>query len=274
MIGFVGTGNMARAIARGLGEPVYATDAGSGRAAALVAELGGEALASNAELFRRSDVVFLGHRPDQLHEVAQCIDASGKLVISMLGPTTIAELQAAYPGASVVRTMPNTPVELGRGVVAVAEGGEAAVPLLERLGLVVVLPEARMDLATATAGVMPALVAVLAEAAIDAAVCHGLDVRPATDMFLHTLAGTAELILERGGDTLAVRREVGTPGESTVRGVAALERNNVRTAFMDAYHDVLARLSMPYTGGVVVVPQARAIGGYHQTHGDGPAASG
>jgi pyrroline-5-carboxylate reductase len=258
MIGFVGAGNMVRAIARGLGEPVYATDSGSGRAAALVADLGGEALTSNAELFRRSDVVFLGHRPDQLDEVAKGIDARGKMVISMMGPITVAEIQAAYPGASVVRTMPNTPVELGRGVVAVAEGGEAAVPLLERLGLVVVLPEGQMDLATATSGVMPALVAVLAEAAIDGAVCHGLDVKRATDMFLHTLAGTAELIIKRGGDTLAVRREVGTPGESTVRGVAALERNNVRTAFMDAYHDVLTRLSMPYTGGAVVAPHAGA----------------
>ncbi|NUP78011.1 MAG: hypothetical protein HOV96_10755, partial [Nonomuraea sp.] len=214
---------------------------------------GGEALTSNAELFRLSDVVFLGHRPDQLADVAKDVDAGGKLVISMMGPTTVAELQAAYPGASVVRIMPNLPVELGRGVVAVAEGGEIAIPILERLGLVVVLPEARMNLATATAGVMPALIAVLAEAAIDGAVCHGLDVQRARDMFLHTLAGTAELILKRGGDTLAVRREVGTPGESTVRGVAALERNNVRTAFMDAYHDVLTRLSMPYTGGAVIM---------------------
>jgi len=256
MIGFVGAGNMARAIARGLGEPIYATDSGSGRAAALVGELGGEALATNAELFQRSDVIFLGHRPDQTEDVAKGIDAAGKMVISMMGPVTMAQLREAYPGATVVRTMPNTPVELGRGVVAVAEGGEAAVPLLERLGLVVVLPERQMDLATATAGVMPALIAVLAEAAIDGAVCHGLDVRQATDMVLHTMAGTAELILKRDGDTLAVRREVGTPGESTVRGVAALERNNVRTAFMDAYHDVLTRLSMPYTGGAVVAPHA------------------
>lgn len=255
MIGFVGAGNMASAIARGLGEPVYATDAGSGRAAALVAELGGEVMPTNAELFRHSETIFLGHRPDQLAEVAKDIDASGKMVISMMGPITVAELGAAYPGASVVRIMPNTPVELGRGVVAVAKGGEAAVPLLERLGLVVVLPEGQMDLATATAGVMPALIAVLAEAAIDGAVCHGLDVQCATDMFLHTLAGTAELIIKRGGDTLAVRREVGTPGESTVRGVAALERNNVRTAFMDAYHDVLTRLSMPYTGEAVIAPR-------------------
>ncbi|WP_405066454.1 pyrroline-5-carboxylate reductase [Kribbella sp. NBC_01510] len=253
MLGFVGAGNMAGAIARGLGEPIYATDNGSGRAAALVAELGGEVMPSNADLFRRSDIVFLGHRPDQLAAIAEGIDATGKLVISMMGPTTIAQLQDAYPGATVVRTMPNTPVEVRRGVVAVAEGGEPAVDLLSRLGTVVVLPERQMDLATATAGVMPALIAVLAEAAIDAAVCHGLDFETARDMFLETMAGTAELLIKRDGDTLAVRREVGTPGESTVRGVAALERNNVRTAFMDAFHDVLTRLSRPYLGGSVVV---------------------
>jgi len=253
MLGFVGAGNMAGAIARGLGEPIYATDNGSGRAAALVAELGGEVMSSNADLFRRSDTIFLGHRPDQLAAIAEGIDATGKLVISMMGPTTIAQLQDAYPGATVVRTMPNTPVEVRRGVVAVAEGGEPAVDLLSRLGTVVVLPERQMDLATATAGVMPALIAVLAEAAIDAAVCHGLDFETARDMFLETMAGTAELLIKRDGDTLAVRREVGTPGESTVRGVAALERNNVRTAFMDAFHDVLTRLSRPYLGGSVVV---------------------
>ncbi|MGY4766382.1 pyrroline-5-carboxylate reductase family protein [Kribbella sp. CWNU-51] len=253
MLGFVGAGNMAGAIARGLGEPIYATDNGSGRAAALVAELGGEVMPSNADLFRRSDTIFLGHRPDQLAAIAEGIDATGKLVISMMGPTTIAQLQDAYPGATVVRTMPNTPVEVRRGVVAVAEGGEPAVDLLSRLGTVVVLPERQMDLATATAGVMPALIAVLAEAAIDAAVCHGLDFETARDMFLETMAGTAELLIKRDGDTLAVRREVGTPGESTVRGVAALERNNVRTAFMDAFHDVLTRLSRPYLGGSVVV---------------------
>ena len=60
---------MATAIARGLSEPVLATDAGSGRAARRVAELGGEVPSSNAELFRRADTVFLGHRPDQLDEV-------------------------------------------------------------------------------------------------------------------------------------------------------------------------------------------------------------
>ena len=174
------------------------------------------------------------------------------MIISVLGPTTVAELRNAYPGATVVRTMPNTPVEVRRGVVAVAEGGETAVELLSRLGRVVVLPEYQMDLATATTGVMPAYIALLAEAAIDAAVCYGLPLRQATDMFLDTLAGTAELLIARRGDTLGVRREVGSPGESTVRGVATLERHGIRTAFNDATRNVLERLSQPYTGRAVI----------------------
>lgn len=252
VIGIVGAGTMASAIARGLGRPVLATDGGSGRAAALAAELGGEALASNADVFSRADVIVLGHRPDQLDGIASSVDGAGKLIISLLGPTTVAQLRSAYPESTVVRTMPNLPVERGRGVVAVAEGGEAAVEMLAPLGRVVVLPEYQMDLATATSGVLPAYVALLIEAAVDAAVCQGMPLRHALTMVVDTFAGTAELVAARGGDTIGVRREVSSPGESTVRGVAALERNGVRTAFNEAARAVIERLQLPYTGEPVL----------------------
>lgn len=248
MIGIIGTGNMGGALARGWGEPVLATDAGSGRAAALVDELGGEALTDNAELIKRADIILLAHRPDQLESIAAGNDAAGKMVVSVLGPSTFDSIRRAYPGATVVRAMPNTPVEVRRGVTCIAEGGEAGIELFERVGRVFVVPEAQMGLATATIGVMPAYIALVAEAAIDASVCYGMPYEAATNMFLETLAGTAELLLARNGDTLAVRRGVASPGESTVRGLAALERNRIRTAFNDAMRDVLERLSLPYTG--------------------------
>src|SRR3954470_23844363 len=69
-IGLVGAGNMGSALARGWGQPILATDSGSGRAKALAAELGGEALANNAELAQRADVVILAHKPAQLSQVA------------------------------------------------------------------------------------------------------------------------------------------------------------------------------------------------------------
>ncbi len=68
-VGFIGAGNMARAIARGWGEPVLCSDGGSGRAAALAAELGGRA-ASNVEVAQEADLVVLCHKPYQIEEVA------------------------------------------------------------------------------------------------------------------------------------------------------------------------------------------------------------
>lgn len=248
MLGILGAGNMAGALARGWGEAVLATDSGSGRAARLVSELGGEALQSNAELVRRADIIILGHHPHQLHEIARQVDASGKQVFSVLGPTTTAELKKAYPNSTVARIMPNTPVELRKGVSCIAKGGEAAVPLFERVGRVFVLPESQMNLAVATIGVTPAYIAVLVEAMVDAAALNGLAPKLAADMFIQTLIGTSHLIAAKGDDTLAVRRGVASPGESTVRGVAALERCGIRPMMQEAMKDVLQRLSQPYHG--------------------------
>jgi pyrroline-5-carboxylate reductase len=243
MIGIIGAGNMAGALARGWGEPVLATDSGSGRARRLVEEVGGEALADNAELARRADTILLGHKPHQLAEVAAGIaeHVAGKTVISVLGGVTVAQLSAAYPSSTVIRTMPSTPVAIRRGVTCIAEGGEAAVELFERVGRVFVLPEAQLEVATATMGVMPAYVALVAEANIDAAIRNGLKAPLATDMFLAALAGSAELLMARDGDTLAVRREVASPGGSTSRGLAALEAGGVRAAFDAAMRAVLDR---------------------------------
>jgi pyrroline-5-carboxylate reductase len=166
----------------------------------------------------------------------------------VLGPTKLAELRKAYPNSTLARVMPNTPVEVRKGVSCIAEGGEAAIPLFQRVGRVFVLPESQMNLATATIGVTPAYIAVLVEAMADAAALNGLSPRLAADMFLETLIGTSHLIAIRDFDTLAVRRSVASPGESTVRGVAALERCGVRPMFQEAMKDVLTRLSQPYHG--------------------------
>src|SRR5919199_176239 len=120
-LGLIGSGNMARALARGWGEPVLATDSGSGRAAALAAELGGEAVASNRELAQRADLVILAHKPAQLAEVA-AEAAPARAVVSLLARTPTEQVQAAYPDAAVFRAEPNTPVEVRRGVIAFAEG--------------------------------------------------------------------------------------------------------------------------------------------------------
>jgi pyrroline-5-carboxylate reductase len=239
-IGVIGAGNMARALARGWGEPVLATDGGSGRAAALVAELGGEALDSNADLARRADLVVLACKPYQLDAIASEAHEARR-VLSVLGGTSVQRLRAAFPQAEVYATVPNTPVEVRRGITIVAE--ETPLPddvraLLERVGMVVVLPEQLMGPATATTGVTPAYVALVAEAMVDAAVKHGLKADLAGRLVTEVLSGSAALLERRGGDTLAMRREVTSPGGSTARGLAALEDAGLRSAFLAAMEAV------------------------------------
>ncbi|HEY5318463.1 MAG TPA: pyrroline-5-carboxylate reductase dimerization domain-containing protein, partial [Solirubrobacteraceae bacterium] len=237
-VGLIGSGNMARALARGWGDPVLCSDAGSGRAAALVEELGGQALESNVEVAEHSDLVVLCHKPAGLESVAKDIAGVAKAVASVLGATSTERLQAVYPGTPVFLMMPNTAVEVRRGLVCYAPAAEVD-PLLEadvlalfgRLGRVVSLEERYLAAASAVMGVGPAYQALLAEAQVDAAVRHGLRPQLAAELVTETMAGTAALLAVRGYDTLAVRREVTSPGGSTARGLAALERGGVRTAF-------------------------------------------
>jgi pyrroline-5-carboxylate reductase len=244
-VGLIGAGNMARAMARGWGDPVLCSDSGSGRARALADELGGEA-ASNLEVAQRSDILFLCHKPGQLADIAAEIASSTNVVASVLGGISLTDLHGAYHGAAVFRVMPNTPVEVRRGVVCYtpAPGIEAElesqlVSLLQRLGSVVRLEEKLMPAATAVMGVGPAYLALVAEAQVDAAVRHGLSPALAGRLAADTMSGTASLLENRAYDTLTVRREVTSPGGSTARGLAALERDGVRTAFQDATDAVI-----------------------------------
>ena len=237
-IGLIGAGNMARALARGWAEPVLCTDGGSGRAAALVAELGGEAISSNAELAERVDLVILCHKPAGLETVAAEIAGQARAVASILGSTPVVEVAAAYPGTPVLRFMPNMPVELRRGVV-VYGGAVAVAPELERdvlelfgrLGDVVAVKDGLVDAAMAIAGCGTGFVSLVAEAQVDAGVRTGLDAATATRLALGNLGGTAALLEARQGDTRGLRREVTSPGGSTARGLAALEEHGVRAAF-------------------------------------------
>src|SRR4051812_9922100 len=246
-VGFIGAGNMARALARGLGEPVLCTDAGSGRARRLAEELGGEAVGSNRELAERAELVILAHKPVQLEAVASDVGGSAKAIVSLLARTPQADVARAYPGTPVIRAEPNLPVEVGRGVISIAEPEgpidaqlrQAVHDLFARVGTVVVLPERLMTVAGGCAGVGPAYWALLIEAQVDAAVRRGIPAAQASDLVAGTMRGTAELLHQRGVDTLALRREVTSPGGTTSRGLAALERGGVRAAFHAALDAVV-----------------------------------
>jgi pyrroline-5-carboxylate reductase len=241
---------MARAMARGWGDPVLCSDGGSGRAQTLVDELGGRA-ASNAEVAAEADLVILCHKPYQLKLVAHEIADQVTALVSVLGGVSTGGLRSAYPGAQVLRMVPNTPVEVRQGVSVYAPyaGGDGyvidhdlereVIALFERLGTVVTMEESLLGAALGVSSVGPAYQALLLEAQVDAAVRHGIKPAVAAQLVAETMSGTAELLRGRDYDTLAVRREVTSPGGSTARGLDALERAGIRTAFSDALDSVL-----------------------------------
>ena len=248
MIGLIGSGNMARALARGWNEPVLCTDALPERAQALAGETGGEAVEGNGALADRADVVVLCHKPAQLEQVAAQVGGRAKGVISILGGMPLAKLQAAYGDVPVVRVLPSTPVEVRQGVTVHAQDPDGdreltdkAIELFGRLGPVVTLPESQMETATGLMSSAPAYMALVAEAQVDAGVRHGIPADVAARLVVATMKGTASLLEHRGNDTLAVRREVTSPGGITARGLAALEAHGLRAAFLEAMDQVADR---------------------------------
>jgi pyrroline-5-carboxylate reductase len=253
--GLIGSGNMARAMARGWGDPVLVSDTGSGRAQALSDELGGEAFSSNLEVAQRADVLILCHKPYHLQPVADQLRPYAKVVVSVLGGTSTATVQDCYPDAQVFAVMPNTPVEVNQGVLVYADAErqprgtepqtgvtwevdqqtqERILEHFARIGTVIRVPERLFGAANSLSGVGPAYQALLVEAQIDAGVRHGLAADLAAQLVLGTIKGTAALLEANHYDTLAVRRGVTSPGGSTARGLNALEHAGVRNAFQDA----------------------------------------
>jgi pyrroline-5-carboxylate reductase len=247
VVGLVGAGNIARALARGWGDPVLATDAGSGRAAQLADELGGRAAASNSELAERADIVVLCHKPAQLEEVAREVAGRARVVASVLAGVTLADLRAVYAGTPAFRLMPNTPVEVRQGVTVLARDPDAdpalraeVDALFERLGAVFEIAEEQMDVAMALMGCAPAYLALIAQAQVDAAATRGMDPDVAARLVVETMGGTAELLRARDHDAAAVRREVASPGGYTEQGLRALEDAGVPEALHTAMDVVTA----------------------------------
>jgi pyrroline-5-carboxylate reductase len=245
-IGLIGCGNMARALARGWQLPVICADPIGERAEALAAEVGGEVASSNAQLASSADLVVLCHKPAQLAGVAKEVAPAAGAVASILAATPLAALKEAYPARPVYRFIPSLPVEVRQGAVVQAAGPEQdpvkdkeVAELFAGLGTLVVLDDALVDVAMGLMSCGPAYVALVAEAQVDAGVRRGIPAAQGAELVIQTLAGTAELLRRRGNDTVAVRREVSSPGGLTARGLDALERAGLRSAFSDALDAVL-----------------------------------
>jgi pyrroline-5-carboxylate reductase len=257
IVGLIGAGNMGQALARGWSaaqagpDDLLLSDLDVARARGAAEELGGKAV-SNRELADTADLVVLSMKPGGLAAVAEDIRVTvsdRKLPLaSILGATSIARILEAFgPGTTVLRFMPNVAAEARSGTFCYA-GGAHVDPGLEQdvldlfglLGEVVRVEERLIDAATAISGCGPAFFGLVVEALVDAGVKQGLSASQATELAVGTLAGTAELLRRRGGDTVSVKRAVASPGGVTAAGLAALEARGLRAAF-DAAVDAVVQ---------------------------------
>jgi pyrroline-5-carboxylate reductase len=232
-LGLIGAGNMASALARGIGEPVLVHDIDAAKAEQLAAELGGEALATGTEVAERADVVVLCHKPQQLREVAEQI--SPRAIASILAATTTTQIEDAYPGVPVYRFIPNIPAEVRKGMLCyfpgrlAGEGPERE--LLEvfgRAGTILRLDEEPMiEPAMALMSCGPAFMALVAESFADAGIRHGLARDDAMRMVVETMGGTAAYLAANDWDAEGLRARVATPGGATERGLVRLEEEGL-----------------------------------------------
>lgn len=246
-LGFIGAGNMASALARGIGEPALVADIDAAKAQQLAAALGGEAVGSNAELAERADVVVLCHKPKQLDEVAAEVAGRARAVVSILAAVTTEQLGRAYPDTPVYRFIPNLPAEVRRGVLCFVPGPGASdgpedevLALMGRVGAVIALDsEPLIEPAMALMSCGPAFMALVAESFADAGAAHGLDREDAVRMTVETMAGTAAYLSANGYDTATIRAKVATPGGTTEQGLLTLEDRGMREVCRSAVDAVV-----------------------------------
>lgn len=267
-IGFLGAGNMARAMAVGLlrSQACAPSDlaclGGGGPSAARLAEETGIALAkSRRELFRFADVVILSFKPQHLETVspAEAAEAADKLVVSILAGRSLEDLRAAFPDArNLARAMPNTPSRIGRGVSTFCFHGEPSASdrafleaILRSLGAAYEVEERQMHISTVINGCGPAFFFRLIQLVGDAAESRGLDRELAMKLACETGLGSLELLRSSGQEPAALIREVVSPNGVThalLSRLDALGLPGLLDAATQAAVDRSIELSQPKPG--------------------------
>lgn len=203
------------------------------------------------EAISHAELILLFIKPHDLESAAKHLKPhlnAHHTIVSGLAGTPVARLKSVFgEKQTVVRMMPNLAVAYGQGVVGCAEDPAMDSALKDKistafatLGLVLWLPEEKMDALTAMAGSGPAFVLIFLEAMIDAGIAMGFSQADAQAIALQTLSGTHALMQNTRKHPGELRWQVSSPAGTTIAGTCALEEANVRAGviktFLAAYH--------------------------------------
>lgn len=256
-IGFIGGGNMARALCEGIikkGLVQFSQIYVSGPHIENLTwwkDKGANVTNQNGEVVQQADIVFLAVKPGILPTaIANVLDTlsvpvKSKLFVSILAGIALEQLEnvlnSVDDSARVIRVMPNTPMMVGEGV-SVFSPGTRATPhdievvksILEVSGICKQVPESMINAAGSVSGSGPAFIYLIIEAFADAGVKEGIPRQMAIEMAAQTALGAAKMVLETGKHTAVLRDEVCSAGGTTIEGIFALEKGGVRGAIMNA----------------------------------------
>jgi pyrroline-5-carboxylate reductase len=251
-IATVGSGVMAESMIAGLlggrlVEPgqIIASHPRRERREQLESEYGIRVTSSNAEAVEGADVVLLAIKPQMLARVGREIGPHlrhGQLVISVIAGATTAALTGTLRHSQVVRSMPNTPAQIGKGMTVwyatpetTADQRAQASAILRALGHEIEVDDEKfVAMATAVSGTGPTYVFLVMEALIDAAVHLGFPRHVAHDLVVETLEGSAAFARSSGTHPAVLRNMVTSPGGTSAAALHELESGRLRTVLSEA----------------------------------------
>jgi len=258
-IGFIGGGNMAEALIRGLvkgnhlpASHVLASGPRRERLDELHAKYAIETMIDNKALAERCDLVVLSVKPQILDKVLREIGdrlKSGTLVISIAAGVDTATIEEAVAdGVRVVRAMPNTPALVGAGATAISAGKHAspedlatARAMFDAVGITVELDESHLDAVTGLSGSGPAYIFLILEALADAGVKVGLARRNAQRLAAQTVMGSAKMLMDLDEHPGVLKDMVTSPGGTAIAGLHTLEEGGLRTTLINAVETATKR---------------------------------
>ena len=266
-IGFLGAGNMAEALIRGLiqggvvdADRIVASGPRGDRLAELASQYAIETTGDNAVLVRKSDIVVLAVKPQILERVVREIAGAlqpGALVVSVAAGVDTSTIESHLPsGARVVRAMPNMPALVRAGATAISRGRHAtdadvleAKAIFDAVGLTIVLDESQLDAVTGLSGSGPAYIFLILEALADAGVKVGLSRRNAQRLAAQTVMGSAKLLLDTDEHPGKLKDMVTSPGGTAIAGLHTLEEGGLRTTLINAVETATTRARELGRGG-------------------------
>lgn len=244
MIGFIGGGNMAEAIIKGMVQSsgsnveseIHVAEPNEERRKYLQRAYGISATSSNKETAASCDIIILAVKPQNmeavLEEIANDI-TDKKTVVSIAAGITLSYLASKLKTEKIIRVMPNTPALVQEGMSVISLCGcfygkelDRVKSVLMSVGKVLVLPEEQMNAVTALSGSGPAFVALFTEAMTEAGVKLGLNRPDAAELAVQTVLGTAKL-LDTGMSAENLRKMVTSPGGTTAAGLKVFEEKGL-----------------------------------------------